>query len=266
MRFRPCIDIHDGKVKQIVGGTLRDDESGTKENFVSGQSAETFAKMYASDGLTGGHVILLNPVSSPMYPETLAQAAAALRAVPGLLQAGGGITPENAGFFLDAGASHVIVTSYVFRGGKIRRECLEEMNRSVGAGHLVLDLSCRAVPDPETGAVSYRIVTDRWQKISEECLTPELMRELGGYCSEFLVHAVDAEGLALGPQEEVLSILGAFCGSFDMPVTYAGGIHTTDDLETIRILGKGKVDYTVGSALDLFGGNLPYHMLVRETQ
>ena len=261
MRFRPCIDIHDGKVKQIVGGTLRDDSAGTEENYVSAWDADRFARMYAADHLTGGHVILLNPAGSPMYPKTWEQAEKALRAVPGLLQAGGGVSPENAWSFLDAGASRVIVTSYVFRDGRIHRERLEEMVRAVGSGRLVLDLSCRAVPDPEKGTVKYRIVTDRWQKISGETLTPELMRELGGSCSEFLVHAVDSEGRSKGPQEEVLRILGEFCDSSDIPVTYAGGIHSMEDLRTVKSLGRGKIDFTVGSALDLFGGSLPYEMV-----
>ena len=166
MKFRPCIDIHNGKVKQIVGGSLRDSGDQAAENFVSGQDAAFYARLYQQYGLSGGHVILLNPASSEYYGATRAQALGALRAWPGHLQLGGGVTPENAGDFLDAGASHVIVTSYVFRDGRIRREHLERLVRAVGREHLVLDLSCRKKDG------SYYIVTDRWQKFTEEKVTP----------------------------------------------------------------------------------------------
>ena len=252
MRFRPCIDIHNGKVKQIVGSTLKDQGDQAQENFTSERSAADFAGLYRDYSLKGGHVILLNRSDSPYYPETLSQALAALHAAPGLLQAGGGITPENAAMFLDAGASHVIVTSYVFSDGKMNRDRLKEMISAVGKERLVLDLSC-ACRDGEL-----RIMTDRWQKASGECLGIPLLEELSGCCSEILVHAVDVEGKSEGPQEDVLNILGSFAA---LPCVYAGGIRSMEDIRRVRILGRGHVDFTVGSALDLFGGSLPFETL-----
>ena len=252
MRFRPCIDIHNGKVKQIVGGSLTDISDQASENFVSGQDASFYAAMYARDGLTGGHVIMLNAVSSPYYEETRKQAAGALLRAPGTLQAGGGITPENAAYFLDAGASHVIVTSYVFRDGRIDLPALEKMVKAVGREHLVLDLSCRK----KDGV--YRVVTDRWQKFTQEEVTVDLLLSLGSYCSEFLVHGVDVEGRQTGPDAELVSILGSFAQRDRFPVTYAGGIGSFADLDVLRERGEGLIDFTVGSALDLFGGNMPY--------
>ena len=257
MRFRPCIDIHNGKVKQIVGGSLADKGDLASNNYISEMGAEHFASLYHDCGLRGGHVILLNPASSPYYEATLAQALKALGAFPGELMAGGGINPQNAHIFLDAGASHVIVTSYVFSGGRIDYAHLQEMVSAVGKEKLVLDLSCR---QSEGG---YRIVTDRWQKESEEILSVSLMKDLSLSCSEFLVHAVDVEGKMEGPQKEVVTLLGEASES-GMVSTYAGGIHTFEDLETIRSCGRGLVDYTIGSALDLFGGNMPFEEVVEK--
>ena len=253
MRFRPCIDIHNGKVKQIIGSSLSDQGDTAKENYVSDMDAAGFARKYQSDGLCGGHVILLNPASSPMYPATLQQALSALRAAPGTLHAGGGVNPENAAMFLEAGASHVIVTSYVFREGRIDLERLEKMKQAVGRERLVLDLSCREV----NGA--YRIMTDRWQKQTDETLSATLLERLSAWCDEFLIHAVDAEGKSQGPQRNVLRILAGYEG---LPVTYAGGIHEMHDLQLIREEGKGRIDVTIGSALDLFGGPLAYREVV----
>lgn len=253
MRFRPCIDIHNGAVKQIVGGSLDDrSSSAVKENFVSEKDAAFFAALYREKDLPGGHVILLNPKDSPYYEETKKQALGALMAYPGGLQAGGGITPENAAEFLEAGASHVIVTSYVFREGRIDGEHLERMVSAAGREHLVLDLSCRLKND------RYYIVTDRWQRFTEAELTKELLTELSGSCSEFLVHAADVEGKQAGIEEEVVRILA----SSPVPVTYAGGIRSMEDIETIRTAGQGKVDFTVGSALDLFGGKMSFEEII----
>ncbi|MCI8333706.1 MAG: phosphoribosylformimino-5-aminoimidazole carboxamide ribotide isomerase [Lachnospiraceae bacterium] len=252
MRFRPCIDIHNGKVKQIVGGSLTDRRDFAKENFVSEQTADWYARLYKKDALRGGHVILLNKAGSPYYEATKEQAFRALRAWPGGLQAGGGITPENAWEFLDAGASQVIVTSYVFREGRIHYESLNQMRDAVGKERLVLDLSCRK----RDGI--YYIVTDRWQNFTDVAVTEELLKELSGYCSEFLIHAVDVEGQASGIEEELVRFLGAWQG---IPVTYAGGVGSMEDLEKLRKLGKGRLDVTVGSALDLFGGSIPYERL-----
>ena len=255
MKFRPCIDIHNGKVKQIVGGSLSDRDDQAQENFVSSRDAAWYAKFYLEQGLSGGHVILLNPVTSPYYEQTKAQAVAALSAAPGLLQAGGGIRPGNAGIFLDAGASHVIVTSYVFRDGRMDRERLDEMVRAVGRERLVLDLSCRKKTDGR-----YYIVTDRWQVFTDAQLTPELLDELSASCSEFLVHAVDTEGKQAGPDRDLIRLLGTWAG---IPVTYAGGISSPEDLELLREEGRERVDFTVGSALDLFGGKLPFDLVKR---
>ena len=249
MEFRPCIDIHNGRVKQIVGGSLRDEDDRARENFVAAEDAAFFAKIYRDAGLRGGHVILLNSMDSPFYEETRKQALAALGAYPGGLQAGGGITPENAYDFLEAGASHVIVTSYVFREGRIRFDRLKGLAETVGKDRLVLDISCRRT---ETG---YCIVTDRWQRMTEEKVDLRLMERLSAYCSEFLVHGVDVEGRAEGIEEELVNLLGKWDGC---PVTYAGGIHEYQDFRRIAELGRGKVNVTAGSALDLFGWRLSW--------
>ena len=202
MKFRPCIDIHNGKVKQIVGGSLKDQGDQAAENFVSEQDAAFYAELYKKAGLKGGHVILLNGKDSPNYEATKAQALLALKKYPGGLQIGGGICPENVAEYLEAGASHVIVTSYVFKNGVISWENLEKIRDAAGKEHLVLDLSCRKKDG------NYYIVTDRWQKFTEETVTLELMEKLGSYCDEFLVHAVDVEGKAHGVETELAELLG----------------------------------------------------------
>ena len=252
MRFRPCIDIHNGKVKQIVGGSLTDRGDRASTNFVADKPADWFAGRYQEDGLYGGHVILLNPASSPYFEETKKQALRALQAFPGGLQIGGGICPENASEYLEAGASHVIVTSYVFKNGVISWENLEKIRNAAGKEHLVLDLSCRKKDG------NYYIVTDRWQKFTEEIVTLELMEKLGSYCDEFLVHAVDVEGKAHGVETELAELLGQYTAH---PVTYAGGVGSMADIEELRRAGQGRLDVTVGSALDIFGGSIPFEVL-----
>lgn len=252
MKFRPCIDIHNGKVKQIVGGSLRDSGSQAKNNFVSEYDAGYYADLYRRDGLYGGHIILLNREGTEYYKEDVWQAEKALRAFPGGLQLGGGIHRENAEYFLNLGATHVIVTSYVFRQGRIDYDRLEKLSNQIGKEHLVLDLSCRFVQD------DYYIVTDRWQNVTRERMTLETLDTLSGYCDEFLVHAVDVEGRASGIEREIVHRLGEYQG---IPVTYAGGIHEMEDIRFLREAGKDRVDYTVGSALDLFGGVIPYREL-----
>lgn len=249
MEFRPCIDIHNGSVKQIVGGSLCDHGDEAAENYVSGQDAAYYAKLYREYKIKNGHIILLNPSSSPYYPETKRQAVEALRAYPGGLQVGGGITPDNAGEYLDAGASHVIVTSYVFKDGQIQYDKLNELVRRVGRRKLVLDLSARKKQD------RYLIVTDRWQKYTEVELTEQTLDELSAYCDEFLVHAVDVEGKAGGIEEELVKLLGSWGR---IPVTYAGGVHNFEDLDLLKKLGRDKVHVTIGSALDLFGGSMKF--------
>ena len=249
MRFRPCIDIHNGSVKQIVGGSLRDEGDAARENFVSVQDASFYAKLYQKKEIKGGHIILLNPASSSYYEETRRQDFLALSAYPGGLQVGGGITPENAAAFLEAGASHVIVTSYVFSDGRIRHDRLIELQKKVGKEHLVLDVSVRMKDG------RYYIVTDRWQKYTEVELTEQILDELSDYCDEFLVHAVDVEGKAGGIEEPVAELLGSWG---KMPVTYAGGVHSFEDLDILKKLGQDRVDVTIGSALNLFGGNMDF--------
>lgn len=249
MEFRPCIDIHNGQVKQIVGGSLRDEDDFAKENFVAAQDAAFFAKLYQNAGIKGGHIILLNDKKSPFYEATVEQAFSALSAYPGGLQVGGGISPENAPFFLNAGASHVIVTSYVFRDGRIHFDRLKELRDAVGRERLVLDLSCRRTKD------GYMIVTDRWQKQTKEQVNEALLDSLSEYCDEFLVHAVDVEGKAEGIEEELADSLGSWGKK---TITYAGGIHSYEDIALLRRLGRDCLNFTIGSALDLFGGPLQW--------
>ena len=256
MEFRPCIDIHNGKVKQIVGGSLQDHKDQAKENFVAAKDASFYAELYKEYGLKNGHIILLNPVTSEYYEATKAQAMGALRAYPGGMQIGGGITAENAGVYLDAGASHVIVTSYVFRDGKIDLERLRLLSERVGKKQLVLDLSCRKSAD---GA--YYIVTDRWQKFTRVQVTEETLNRLAEYCDEYLIHAVDVEGKSAGIEAELVQLLGE---SSPIPATYAGGVHAMEDLELIRKLGGGSVHVTIGTALDLFGGYLKFEDVVKK--
>lgn len=255
MKFRPCIDIHNGKVKQIIGGRLKDDGDEAPENFVSCQGGAFFAEFYKKKNLKGGHVILLNSSESEYYGQTKGQALDALGAYPGGLQAGGGITPFNGEEYLDAGASHVIVTSYIFKNGTLRRERLKEMVSAVGKGRLVLDLSCRRKGQ------DYYIVTDRWQNYTDVKLNGETLEELSESCDEFLVHAVDVEGKSQGIEEGLAALLGRECR---IPATYAGGVHNFEDLRKLKELGRGKIDVTVGSALDLFGGAMELDRVLRE--
>ena len=234
--FRPCIDLHEGKVKQIVGGTLGD--AGPRTNFVSDRPAAWFAELYQRDGLAGGHVIMLGPGNE-------AEARAALAAFPGGLHIGGGVNAQNARGWLEAGASHVIVTSWVFREGRVDWERLNELVKAIGKDRLVLDLSCRKRGD------NYFVVTDRWQKFTEVTITPETLKKLAGSCAEFLVHAVDVEGLCRGIDRELVEKLGEWA---PIPTTYAGGANSLADLEEVTRLGRGKIDLTIGSALDIFGG------------
>ncbi len=294
MKFRPCIDIHNGKVKQIVGSSLKDEGDEASENFVSEQSAKDFAEMYMNDGLKGGHIILLNHKDSEYYEATREQALSALKMFPGGMQIGGGITADNAMDFINAGASHVIVTSYVFKDGKINYVNLDKLVEAIGREHLVLDLSCKKLAadpvsdnnanankssdnpnsegkndnDSEKKAKGiadspYYIVTDRWQNYTKEKINFEILDKLSYYCDEFLIHAADVEGKAKGIEEPLVELLGNWLLSRDknlpaFKITYAGGIKDMEDIEKIKNLGHGLIDYTVGSALDLFGGELKY--------
>jgi phosphoribosylformimino-5-aminoimidazole carboxamide ribotide isomerase len=275
MKFRPCIDLHHGQVKQIVGSTLSSEaaEAPTSNdgsttttttttpattttktelatNFSTTKPAADFAHMYQNDHLTGGHVIMLGPGNTEA-------AIGALKAWPAGLQVGGGITDETAEYWLAQGASHVIVTSHVFRDGQICVDRLQTLVDKIGKERLVLDLSCRRKPSDPEG--QYYVVTDKWQKFTDYPVNQETLQTLGSYCDEFLVHGVDVEGKQCGILEDLVVLLGQYS---PVPVTYAGGVRSLQDLDHVQDLGQGKVDCTVGSALDIFGGSLPYEQVV----
>lgn len=252
MQFRPCIDIHNGKVKQIVGSSLRDANDYAKENFVSEKGADFFADLYKEKNLKGGHVILLNSKDSEFYEATKEEALRALEAFPKGLGVGGGITDENAGEFLHAGASHVIVTSYLFEDGRLSKEKMEKLRDVAGREHIVFDLSVKRFED------GYHIMSNRWQVKTDEVLTPKLLKKLEGYCDEYLIHAVDVEGNNNGIETTLVEELSEYEGN---AVTYAGGIHSYEDIEILRKAGKGRIHFTVGSALDLFGGKLSFEKI-----
>lgn len=238
-RFRPCIDLHHGCVKQIVGSTLSDDESRLHTRFIADRPASWYAGLYRRDGLRGGHVIQLGKGNEEA-------ALSALQAYPGGMQIGGGITPGNAQQWLQAGASHVIVTSYLFHAdGRFDEMRLAELAERVGKQHLVIDLSCRRT------AQGWTVAMNRWQTLTDLEITPATLAKLASRCDEFLVHAADVEGKCHGIDRELVRLLGAWRGC---PVTYAGGISSMEDLERIDTLSQGHLDATVGSALDLFGG------------
>ena len=240
MKFRPCIDLHNGKVKQIVGSTLSDDSPDTlRTNFTSEFSSSYYAEMYRRDNLYGGHVIMLGPGNENAARE-------AFQAFPQGLQAGGGITTKNACYWLDQGASAVIVTSYVFKEGQIFADRLKEIEALVGRDKLVLDLSCRKRGD------SYYVVTDRWQKFTTTAISTETLDYFSQFCFEFLIHAADVEGKCQGIAEDLVIDLAAWS---PLPTTYAGGVRDFNDFKRIKELGKGRIDVTVGSSLDIFGGS-----------
>ncbi|MCR5302154.1 MAG: phosphoribosylformimino-5-aminoimidazole carboxamide ribotide isomerase [Lachnospiraceae bacterium] len=256
MIFRPCIDIHNGKVKQIVGSTLRDDNDRATENFVSDRDASWYAQLYKSYRLGGGHVINLNSKESSFYEQSKAQVISALNEFPGGLMAGGGINADNAREYIDAGASHVIVTSFVFSGGRVCMDNLRALTESVGARRIVLDLSCK-----KAGG-TYLVATDRWQSLTDVRVNTDTFEELGKYCDGFLVHAVDAEGRSAGIDTELIGIL-ATC---DKDICYAGGISSYDDIDRLKEAGGGRVDFTVGSRLDIFGGDLGIQEIIECTR
>jgi phosphoribosylformimino-5-aminoimidazole carboxamide ribotide isomerase len=239
-RFRPCIDLHEGKVKQIVGGSLRDDGTAPRENFVSEKPPAWFAETFRCDSLTGGHVIMLGKGNEVAAKEALA-------AWPGGMQVGGGIRPGNAASWIEAGASHVIVTSALFDAdGKFLPRTLDDLVAEVGKEKLVIDLSCRRTDR------GWTVAMNRWQTLTELDVTAETLDSLAPFCDEFLIHAADVEGLCGGIDAGLVTLLG---GWGRLPVTYAGGAATMDDVRLVAEAGRGKVDITVGSALDLFGGS-----------
>jgi phosphoribosylformimino-5-aminoimidazole carboxamide ribotide isomerase len=256
--FRPCIDLRNGKVTQIIGSTLQDTGSVSTTTTASTSTAETnfetdrnssfYAELFQKHKLSGGHVIMLGPGNTDAALE-------ACRSFPGGLQVGGGINPDNATMYLDAGASHVIVTSYVFRNGQIDWERLQNLCQVVGKDRLVLDLSCRRKAGDNKSDGAFYVVTDRWQRYTDVQVNQETMQQLASYCDEFLVHGVDVEGKRQGVEQDLVRLLGEHC---PIPVTYAGGVRGLDDISLVRSLGNGKVDITVGSALDIYGGDLAF--------
>ena len=247
MKFRPCIDIHNGVVKQIVGGSLKGDGDIADENFVSAHDSAWFARMFKKDGVEGAHVVLLNSKDSKFYHASREEALKAIKAYPGGLQVGGGVNAMNAPSYIEAGASHVIVTSYVFKDGEILFDNLKALRYAVGADHVVLDLSARTLNG------DYYVVTDRWQKMTDTRLSIETLDDLADFCDEFLIHAADVEGKQGGIEENVARLLGSWG---KIPVTYAGGVHSIEDITRLKEIGNSKVDVTVGSALEIFGGSL----------
>ncbi len=239
MKFRPCIDLHDGRVKQIVGSTLNDDNQGLQVNFSSQHPPSFYAALYKKDNLTGGHIIKLGPGCDKAALE-------ALRVYPGGMQIGGGINAANAPFWLEHGADAVIVTSYVFKDGRVLADRLAELTGIVGREKLVIDLSCRKRGN------DYFVVTDRWQKFTEVTINRQTLEYFSTFCAEFLVHAVDVEGKCGGIAADLAADLAAWS---PIPVTYAGGVHNMADLQRLADIGHNRLDVTIGSALDIFGGS-----------
>ena len=256
MKFRPCIDIHNGHVVQIVCSSLRDENDSAQNNFVSEKDSAYYANLYKENGLSGGHIIILNGKDSEYYEATKAEAVKALQTYKGGMQIGGGITDKNAEEYILAGASHIIVTSYVFSDGKICYNNLNRLNSAVGREHICLDVSCRM----RNG--KYYVVTDRWQKFTDVVLDENLIVSLSEYCDELLVHAVDVEGRKAGINATIAGILE----KSPIPVTYAGGISSLDDIAKIRSIGNNKIDFTIGTALNIFGGDLDLMEVIRCTQ
>ncbi len=242
-KFRPCIDLHDGKVKQIVGSSLSDSGTGLKTNFETDRSSAWFAELYKRDGIKGGHVIMLGKGNESAAKD-------ALSAYPGGLQVGGGINAQNALEYIQAGASHVIVTSWIFPEGQLDRTRLDELVKTVGKEHLILDLSCKRTGFVD-GKPQWKIATNRWQTIIDIEITKETLEDLAKSCDEFLIHAADVEGKQQGMDDELIKFLAE---NSPIPVTYAGGAKSLEDLEHCKEISNGKIDLTIGSALDLFGG------------
>ncbi|KIM46189.1 hypothetical protein M413DRAFT_441260 [Hebeloma cylindrosporum] len=248
--FRPCIDLHQGQVKQIVGGTLSDKSPDTlKTNFVARQSAGEFARIYKENNLEGGHVIKLGPGNDEA-------ALDALSSWPGGLQVGGGINEKNARYWIDAGASKVIVTSFLFPDGRFSLEHLKSISEIVGKGRLVVDVSCRRRGD------RWLVAMNKWQDITDMEVSQNSLDMLSEYCSEFLIHAADVEGLCQGIDEDLVRKLGEWV---TIPTTYAGGARDISDLDLVHRLSGGRVDLTYGSSLDIFGGaQVKFQDLVKE--
>lgn len=246
LEFRPCIDLHDGKVKQIVGSTLGYENKSVIENFISEKDSAYYANKFKEDGLTGGHVIMLGSGNDEA-------AILALNTYPNGLQVGGGINDKNAKKYIDAGASHVIVTSFIFHDGALDMERLQSLIEAVGKEHIVIDLSCRKKDG------KWFVVTDKWTRFSNFEVNEESIPFIEQYCDELLIHAVDVEGKRSGMQEELVKDLTNWTS---IPTTYAGGVRSLEDLKKFNEITGGKLHITIGSALDIFGGDLKYEDVV----
>ena len=237
--FKPCIDLHDGQVKQIVGGSLNDTGAGLKTNFVASQPPEVFAAKYREDRLDGGHVIKLGPGNDDA-------AKRALAAWPDHLHLGGGIDIDCAHSWIEQGANKVIVTSWLFPNGIFAPERLSALSNRLSKNRLVVDLSCRRVGD------GWVVAMNRWQTLTSFAITEANLALMATSCSEFLIHAADVEGLCQGIDQELVTVLGKWSS---IPCVYAGGGKAIDDLMLVDRLSNGRVDLTYGSALDIFGGS-----------
>jgi len=250
VKFKPCIDLHDGKVKQIVGETLTADHNELIENFVSAHSSSYYANLFKRDRLTGGHVIMLGGGNKEAAVE-------ALNAYPKGLQVGGGINADNALEYLQQGASHVIVTSYIFRDGQFQKDNLDKIVAAVGKDRLVIDLSCKEKDG------KWYVVSNQWTQFTDFEVNQANIAYLEQYCDEFLIHAVDVEGKQQGFQRKLVSDLADWVA---ITTTYAGGVRSIADLDEFKELSRGKIDITIGSALDIFGGRLSYDAVIRYFQ
>ena len=227
-------------MKQIVGSSINDNQpSSLRTNFISEKPPAWFAEKYRQDNLHGGHVIKLGKGNDEAALE-------ALNAWPGGLQIGGGINATNASSWINAGASHVIVTSWLFQEGKIDADRLKQIRKKIGQSRLVIDLSCRRRGE------DYFVVTDRWQTFTELKINSETLDQLAKHCDEFLIHGVDVEGLSQGIDEALVQLIANHC---PIAATYAGGARSLKDLHRVNEIGKGRVHLTIGSALDIFGGD-----------
>ncbi len=238
--FRPCIDLHQGKVKQIVGGTLSESGEGLRTNFISEHDSAWFAGLYQRDGLAGGHIIMLGSGNDEA-------ALSALRAYPGGMQIGGGLDDTNILPYLDAGASQVILTSWLFPKGNFSLERLGRISRLAGRERLVVDLSCR-----RRGA-DWFVAMNRWQTVTEVRIEAGLLESMAGLCREFLIHAADVEGRCEGMDWELVDLLSRIS---PLSCTYAGGARDLSDLDRLARESQGRLDLSIGSALDIFGGKL----------
>lgn len=245
-KFVGCIDLHDGQVKQIVGGTLKDNDDSLETNFVSKYPPSYYAQLYLKNRIEGCHVIKLGPNND-------AAAMEALNAAPGFLQVGGGINDENCLQWLEK-ASKIIVTSWLFtKEGTFLMDRLQLLSNKCGPDRIVVDLSCRRTPDSK-----WVVAMNKWQTLTTLELNKETFTELSKYTDEFLIHAADVEGLCKGIETDLVTKLYEWTKDInkEVKIVYAGGAKSISDLELVDKLSNGTVDLTYGSSLDIFGGKL----------